>query len=238
MSSGDRGLLYCATDPLAFPAADSPPAPVLDTACALRIYRDTAGEPELAGELRLPREERISPRAVRVKDGTAYLATGRDGLRVVDVRDPSKPALLGHFYDLAINRMATVDVQVVGSTAYVADLDNGLYVLDVSDPRQPRQLALYHTPNAHSVDVTDGLALVADGVYGARVLDVGTRPAPASSEATTPRESSSTAPCCGPSRGARWCTWRMPAGSACSASGKRRRPPCTGHPARSAWSPT
>lgn len=139
----------------------------------LRIYEITDGHaPVLRGELKLPRDDRITPRGIFVQDKVAYLVTGRDGLRTIDVSDPAHPVLLGRFYDSVINRMATADVVVNGHMAYLADLDNGLYVVDVTDPRQPRQVAHYHTGNAHSVAIEGNLAVTADGIYGAHLFDI------------------------------------------------------------------
>jgi hypothetical protein len=143
----------------------------------LRIYDATdPAAPAAVGELSIPVDtrwrERLGPCAVFVDEKIAYLATGRDGLRLIDVSDVRKPVLLGHFYDSVIRRMAAVDVIVRDHRAYLADLDNGLYILDVSDPRRPAMLAHYHTANAHSVALAGNLAIVADGVYGMLAIDV------------------------------------------------------------------
>ncbi len=116
--------------------------------------------------------ERVKLRGVLIQENLAYLATGRDGLRIMDVSDPAKPLLLGHYYDLDIGRMSVADVKVRDHKAYLADLDNGLYILDVSDPKRPTALAHYHTPNAHTVDLAGQIAVLADGVYGLSAIDV------------------------------------------------------------------
>lgn len=143
----------------------------------LRVYDVTdPANPIVTSELSIPVDarwrERLGPCAVYVHDKIAYLATGRDGLRIIDVSDARKPVLLGHFYDTAIRRMAVVDVTVRDHKAYLADLDNGLYIVDVREPLQPALLARYHTANAHSVDLSGNLAIVADGVYGLLAIDV------------------------------------------------------------------
>jgi len=143
----------------------------------LRIYdRPHPLDSSLICEFPIPVEprwrERLDPYTVVVQNKFAYLATGRDGLRIIDVSDRAKPVLLGHFYDSIINRMAVIDVKVRDAKAYLADLDNGLYVVDVSNPKLPVQLAHYHTGNAHSIDLAGNIAIIADGVYGLSAIDI------------------------------------------------------------------
>ena len=87
-----------------------------------------------------------------------YVAEG-DGLRVLDVRDPSRPLDAGH-------RAAGDDLHdlvAVGDTLYAAG-DSGLVILDVGDPRVPTVLARVTTTHpARSVAVQGGLALVGEG---------------------------------------------------------------------------
>ena len=55
------------------------------------------------------------------------MADGESGIRVVDVRDPASPVIVG--------RMDTPefasDVTIVGGYAYVADKKSGLHVIDL-----------------------------------------------------------------------------------------------------------
>ena len=56
-------------------------------------------------------------RAVEVTDTLAYVATGRTGLRIMNIADPANPIEIG-YYD---SPGSTVDMTVVGNYAYVAD---------------------------------------------------------------------------------------------------------------------
>ncbi len=106
---------------------------------------------------------------VQVVGGTAYVAVGSSGLRVLDVSDPTNIAELGAFNTPDFAQ----DVQVVGGTAYVAGGFSGLRVLDVSDPTNITELGFFDTPGtAFDVQVVGGTAYVADFSSGLRVLDV------------------------------------------------------------------
>ena len=67
------------------------------------------------------------------------MAANRDGLQVIDVRDPTQPKRIGQ-YDSPGHAW---DVRVAGSNAYLADGGGGLHSLDLSDPAHPRWLATY-----------------------------------------------------------------------------------------------
>lgn len=67
--------------------------------------------------------------------GTAYVVAGDDGLQIVDLRRPERPALLGRSATAGFAR----HVLVRGAVAYVAD--DGVTILDVGDPARPALLA-------------------------------------------------------------------------------------------------
>jgi len=60
-----------------------------------------------------------------VESSTVYVACGAEGVRVVDVSDPTNPTEVG-FYD---SDDLAWGVAVSGDIAYVADMEDGLYVL-------------------------------------------------------------------------------------------------------------
>lgn len=66
-----------------------------------------------------------------------YLADGAAGLQIVDVSDPTSPALLG----VADTPGSAWGVVVDGSVAYVADYTGFLQVVDVTDPAAPTVIA-------------------------------------------------------------------------------------------------
>ena len=107
----------------------------------------------------------------------ALVADGDEGLRVIDVSDPTAPREIG-----SLDTPGFVwSVAVSGNLALVADWNEGLRVMDVSDPTAPREIGSLDTPGfVWSVAVSGNLALVADGNEGLRVIDV--------SDPTAPRE--------------------------------------------------
>jgi PGF-CTERM protein len=129
---------------------------------------------------------------VAVSGDYAYVASGSDGLAIVDVSDVKAPELAGT-YD-AIPHVETVIVS--GDYAYVTDKDDGLAIVDVSDVKAPELAGSYDTDgDAHAVAVSGDYAYVADGGKGLVILHVGagttatttpTRVGTAASPETTP----------------------------------------------------
>jgi hypothetical protein len=78
-------------------------------------------------------------RGVYVARTYAYVAAGRDGVVIIDVEKPERPAIYTKFSDSgAIND--TYDVKVASTNAslfaYVADGRNGIVVLQLTDPER------------------------------------------------------------------------------------------------------
>jgi len=106
---------------------------------------------------------------VAVVGSYAYLASGTNGLHVVDVSDPTRPRRVGG-YD---TKGKAWRVAVSGQYAYVADDTAGLQIIDVSDPVNPQQVGGYDTRgSALGVAVSGSYAYVADGISGLQVIDV------------------------------------------------------------------
>ncbi len=89
-------------------------------------------QPKLVEGARLPLED---ARRVYVARTYAYIAAGKDGLVIADVKNPEKPRL---YWKKPFENADTQDV-IVGSTnaslfAYVADGKNGLKVLQLTSP--------------------------------------------------------------------------------------------------------
>ncbi len=72
---------------------------------------------------------------VAVSGGKAYLADRDNGLRIVDVTDPTAPKELGALEGQAISLL------VDGDTVYIGDWSEGLVIVDVSDPAAPKKLS-------------------------------------------------------------------------------------------------
>lgn len=107
---------------------------------------------------------------VRLVGDLAYVAADSAGLKIVDIRDPSTPRLVG---ELGANRIARA-VEVVGNRAYVlagSDLD----VVDVADPTKPVLLSSTRFPgvfNQLRVRVQGDRAYIACNSAGLLVVDV------------------------------------------------------------------
>ena len=96
---------------------------------------------------------------VEVVDGLAYVAGA-----VIDVSNPEAPFEVG-----VLGRW--LDVEVVDGLAYLAT-GGGLFVTDVSNPEAPVALGVFRLP-AQDVAVASGLAYVAAGSSGLRIVDFG-----------------------------------------------------------------
>ncbi len=91
------------------------------------------------------------------------------GLNVLDLSDPSAPALVGNFQTHGV----VIGVEIVGSRAYILDEGEGLIILDITDPPNPARQGNYHSPwrlrNAHK---QGDLLYVTDQFNGISIVDV------------------------------------------------------------------
>jgi hypothetical protein len=89
---------------------------------------------------------------VRVADGVAYVVTGEDGLRIVDVSDPAAPADLGASPTARVDQFEFYnDVKIVDGPserrhAIVASDARGAVSIDVTDPTNPQEVATFPPP--------------------------------------------------------------------------------------------
>ena len=112
---------------------------------------------------------------VRVKDGMAYLARARDGLRIIDLANPARPVERGHLAVLGASdgeyfndvKMATGPT---GTTyALLASNRRGIVVVEVSDPDAPREVTSFPSaedapggvPSTHTLFIEGSRAYVA-----------------------------------------------------------------------------
>ena len=96
------------------------------------------------------------PTRLAVSGDTAYLADPLQGLRIVNLSNPSQPTLTGTFDTPGV----TYDVAVREATAYVADGLAGLQMIDITNPSLPVKSGEVNTPGD-----TVGVALADDAVY-------------------------------------------------------------------------
>lgn len=97
-----------------------------------------------------------------------YLVEGFEGLKILDVSEPSQPAVLGEYEDLGATR-----VQVVGNKAYILNMLGSFDILDVSDPAEPLPLGSY-TGLDSPVDaaIVGNSAFVLDQMEGLKILNI------------------------------------------------------------------
>jgi len=109
---------------------------------------------------------------VVIRGSYAFLADGGDGLRVVNVTDPTDPEQVA-FLDSGGLQATAQSIAVEDGYAYLADENYGLRVYDVLDPTDPEQISrLNASGNILDVAVADSLAYVTDTEVGFRIIDV------------------------------------------------------------------
>ena len=127
--------------------------------------RDLTGKLLILGELDLPGNiEHILPEGDRL-----WIASGDYGLFLVDITDPTLPAL-----NSTINTPGqALDFAIRDQYAYIADGANGLLILDLWNPQQPVEVG--HIPfseAATDVAISDDFAYLALGEGGIGVVDI------------------------------------------------------------------
>jgi len=121
-------------------------------------------KPELRGSIAFG----YPPEGVVVYGDVAYVADGKWGLCLVNVKNPARPRISGR-----VKTDFARAVEVMGGYAYVADRGSGLAVVEVKNARRPRLVARCKTPGfAWDVAVKPGIAAIADCEYGLRFIDI------------------------------------------------------------------
>ncbi|MFO7699242.1 MAG: hypothetical protein R6W79_01365 [Acidimicrobiia bacterium] len=106
---------------------------------------------------------------IQVDSGHAVISQDGDGVRIVDVSDPSAPTNLS----LLNTDGSVVDAAVAGDWVYVADDWGGFRIVDTSDPSTPSEVASFTASTTYLDVFTEGtLAYAADGAGRLVILDV------------------------------------------------------------------
>ena len=107
-------------------------------------------------------------RGVVIEGDYAYIADGNNGLKILDVKNPSIPQVVG-FYDNQTGFAS--DLSVSGNYAYIADGFDGLKVVDITNPATPTLTASYaNVSYANDVAVAGDYIYLADGFLGLKVF--------------------------------------------------------------------
>ncbi len=105
-------------------------------------------------------------RDLHIVGNLAYVASGFDGLVIMDISSPKAPFIVG-------TRNTPGDasgVAVQGDYAYVADFTFGLQIIDVSKPNKPKIVGAYEDlTNIRAVDIEGNFAYIN---YGLQIVDV------------------------------------------------------------------
>ena len=108
-------------------------------------------------------------------DNIAYLGVSLEGIRILNVSNPTNPLPIGEIDTSYVNGMT---LSPDGDTLYVADYDEGLKIIDVSNPVNPTLKGSWDNSDelgfAQGVTLsTDGTkAYVADRNSGLQIIDV------------------------------------------------------------------
>lgn len=99
----------------------------------------------------------------------AYLANGTDGLRIIDISDPTTPVSVGNVDPGGTN----FGIAVQGRYAYLAGSGAGLHTIDISDPTTPVSVGNVDPGgSATHVSVSGSYAYLANGTDGFYVVDI------------------------------------------------------------------
>ena len=97
----------------------------------------------------------------------AYVVTGEDGIRIIDVSNPASPQEIGGFNTPGKAR----EVAIAGHYAFVAD-ESSLRIVDVADPAHPVEISYFDSPDssAYDVSIVDNKAYISG--WKLTILDV------------------------------------------------------------------
>jgi len=100
---------------------------------------------------------------VEIANGFAYLALGKQGIRVMDITDPSKPFEVAKFNTHGV----TYDLAIEDSYLIAADGKNGVLVFDIKVPAEISFLWEFTAPkDARAVSLRGDYAYLADNDHG------------------------------------------------------------------------
>ena len=112
---------------------------------------------------------------VDVSGDYAYIASGYNGLTIVNVSDRTAPAIVSTLDTTGFS----TDIKVVGKIVFIADGESGLQIIDVSDVENPRLIATHDTAGiAQDIQVGFQYVYIADGKEGLEVVNISDLEAP------------------------------------------------------------
>lgn len=151
--------------------------PRLQTAlqAAVALLLCACGAAAQPGPLELAASVDVPADLVTLQGNYAYAAAG-DTLHVVDLAEPTRPALRGML--VAPGRIWSI--HAAGDRLYMAGGLDGMFIVDVADPDAPALLATHPTAGqALGVTTSGSAALVINLMSGLEIVDVSDGAAPA-----------------------------------------------------------
>lgn len=107
--------------------------------------------------------------SVQVQNGIAYVANGRAGLLVVDIRKPTKPIILSSIDVPGICKQ----VRVVNKKAFITSHRGGINIVNIEDPENPILLNSISTQGlSRGLQIVDGLIYATQREMGVTVVPV------------------------------------------------------------------
>jgi hypothetical protein len=101
-----------------------------------------------------------------IEEGVLYVAAIEQGLLIVDISDPSDPAIVGRYP----GRVG--DVFVYRGVAYISGFSANLRIVDVSNPESPSLVAEFGWSNANGAAAFGDYVYITDPSRGIVALDV------------------------------------------------------------------
>lgn len=118
-------------------------------------------------------------RCIVVRDQFAYVGVAGGGVAVLDVSDPTQPAMIGGIQN---PNCEPVSFALAGNMLYAADRTAGLFALDISNPRRPTVTAthpaLVHTNNRRVLVSGSTLVLLNEHAFSVFDISSPTQPRP------------------------------------------------------------
>jgi hypothetical protein len=98
-----------------------------------------------------------------------YVANSGEGLKIIDIRDPKSPTLIGSYDDILVG---ISDLTTRDHYAYIAG-NIGLFIIDITNPSYPRLPGKVRTTyiSTHNIDVSGSYAYVTD-TSGLNIIDI------------------------------------------------------------------
>jgi hypothetical protein len=117
-----------------------------------------------------------SAEGVGISGNYAFVASGREGLSVVDLRNPSKPFRVTRVPTSAVAKRIEIrgNLALVANTpTYFYQSDGALDIFDISNPTAPRLLSRVEGEgNAIDVAMAGRYAYLANSARGLQILDI------------------------------------------------------------------